>query len=190
MSALTDALNYVLDRRTAIGFDIGGSILAPGLPRLKIIETIQAISDEIPEELIELYEWRNGNNLISYFNCFIPNFSFKSLEDAIRNNKYNEELAFMSSAWGADLVVILGKDAGIYPIYCRDMVGGEIYEQCFDSLTAMFQTIAVCFDEDLYLWDTDLETIQGQNYERYCQIHKQHNPNSSPLQDAYFCEDL
>lgn len=120
MSALTDALNYLLDRRTAIGFDIGGSILAPGLPRLKIIETIQAISDQIPEELIDLSEWR----------------------------------------------------------------------KCFDSLTAMFQTIAVCFDEDLYLWDTDLETIQGQNYERYCQIHKQHNPNSSPLRDAYFCEDL
>ncbi|AFY92274.1 SMI1/KNR4 family protein [Chamaesiphon minutus] len=187
MSALTDALNYVLDRHTAINPDFASNLL-PGLPREKIIEMMKPIVDRAPEELIDLYEWHNGS---SFYYCFLPCFEFKPLEHAIemgingyhRNN--DNWLPIMDCNGDAQLIMMFGENPDTIPIYCRDLECG-IYEQCFNSLTTMIQTIAACFDENLYWCDEAQRRIQGRNYDRYCQIHKQYNPNSDLLHKMFF----
>lgn len=187
MSALTDALNYVLERHTALNPDFASNLL-PGLPREQIIEIMKAIVDRVPEELIELYEWRNGGG---FYYSFLPSFEFKPLEHAIEmgSNRYHKNndnwLPIMDCNADALLIMMLDPTSDINPIYCRDLECG-IYEHCFDSLTTMIQTIAACFDEDLYWCDEEIRRVEGRNYDRYCQIHKQYNPNSVPLRTMYF----
>jgi hypothetical protein len=185
MSALIDALNHALDRRIALNSKFA-SIIHPGLSREKIMEMTRDIPYEIPEELIELYEWHNGTDYV--YDNFIPVFEFRPLEDAM-NDAYNEyhddiSLSIMDFNGDVQLCMILRKDANTAPIYCRDMECG-IYEQCFESLTTMVQTIAACFDEDIYYWDVESKIIRGKNYDRYCQIHKKYNPNSALLSEMY-----
>ena len=189
MSALIDALNYALDRRIALNSEFA-SIIFPGLSRKKIMKMTRAIPCKIPEELIELYKWHNGADYV--YDNFIPGFEFKPLEYAIKmNGAYNEycddiALSIMDCNGDAQLCIVLGKDTSTAPIYCRDMEFG-IYEQCFESLTTMFQTIAACFDDEIYYWDVESKIIQGRYYDRYCQIHKSYNPNSSLLRRMYLC---
>jgi hypothetical protein len=187
MSVLTDALDRVLDRHTTINPNFASDLL-PGLPRKKIIEMMKDIIEPVPEELIELYEWHNGSD---YDYCFIPCFEFQPLEYAIekRSNRYHENndnwLPIMDCNGDAQIIMMFGVNSDTIPIYCRDMEFG-IYEQCFESLTTMIQTIAAYFDEDLYWYDEESRGIQGRNYARCCQIHKQYNPNSAPLRTMYF----
>jgi hypothetical protein len=187
MSALTETLDRVLDLHTAINPNFA-SDLQPGLPREQIIEMMKDIIDRVPEELIELYEWHNGSD---YDYCFLPCFNFQPLEYAIerRSNMYHENndnrLPIMDCNGDAQLIIMFGGNSDTSPIYCRDMECC-IYEQCFESLTTMIQTIAACFDEDLYWCDEESRLIQGRNYDRYCQIHKQYNPNSAPLWKMFF----
>jgi hypothetical protein len=187
MSALTDTLNYVLDRHTAINPDFASNLL-PGLPHEKIVEMMKDIVDRVPEELIDLYEWHNGGG--SYYS-FLPCFEFNPLEHAIerRISRYHINndnwLLIMDCNGDAQLIIMMfGENFDRNPIYCRDLECG-IYEQCFDSLTTMIQSIAACFD-DLYWCKEETRRIEGRNYDRYCQIHKQYNPNSTPLHKMYF----
>jgi hypothetical protein len=188
MSALIDALNHALDRRIALNSEFG-SIINPGLSREKIMEMTRDIPCDIPEELIDLYEWHNGTDYI--YDNFIPVFEFRPLEYAIEMNGICDEyyddisLPIMDCNGDAQLAIIIREVFDTTPIYCRDMEIG-IYEQCFESLTTMAQTIAVCFDEDLYYWDVESKNIGGRDYDRYCQIHKSYNPNSALLRQMYF----
>lgn len=88
MPTLTDVLNYVLDRHTAMNPDFASNLL-PGLPSEKIIEMMKDIVDRVPEELIELYEWHNGSG---FYYSFLPCFEFQPLEHAIERgiNGYHE----------------------------------------------------------------------------------------------------
>jgi hypothetical protein len=88
MSTLLDALNHVLDRRIALNPKFG-SIIHPGISREKIIEITRDIPYQIPEELIELYEWHNGAGFV--YDNFFPVFEFRPLEHAIdMNGRYDE----------------------------------------------------------------------------------------------------
>jgi hypothetical protein len=198
MSAFTDALDRLLDLHVAINPNFASALL-PGLSREKILEMIQDIPHQIPEELIELYEWHNGTNRHAYQD-FIPCFEFMSLEYAIeygQNNccEYNHNetddnwIAIMNCNGDAQIVVILSENANASPILCRDLELG-VYEQCFDSLTTMIQTIISLFEEGLHYYDKNSTTIEGRNYDRYCQIHEQYNIISSPIRELYgYCVD-
>jgi hypothetical protein len=111
----------------------------------------QNILCKIPEELIELYEWHNGADYV--YDNFIPFFEFRPLEYAVETNGVYDEiddvsLSIMDFNGDVQLAVIIDKDYGLAPVYCIDMESG-VYEQCFDSSIAMFQTVAACFDEKL-----------------------------------------
>jgi hypothetical protein len=187
MSTLTDTLNYILDRRIALDSKFV-STLQPGLSRASILEMTRDIPCKIPEELIELYEWHNGADYV--YDNFIPVFEFRPLEYAATTNGVYDELdeismSIMDLNGDVQLVIILDKDYDLAPIYCIDLECG-VCEQCFDSLTTMFQTFAACFDEDLYWSDEESGLIKSRNYDLYCQIHKRYNPNSTPLGNPYF----
>jgi hypothetical protein len=191
MSVLIDTLNYILDRRIALDPKFV-STLQPGLSRESILEMTRDIPCEIPEELIELYEWHNGADYV--YDSFIPVFEFRPLEYAVETNGVYDEIedismSIMDLNGDVQLVIILDRDCDLAPIYCIDVEDG-VYEQCFDSLTTMFQTIAACFDEDLYWWDEKSGIIKSRNYDLYCQIHSRYNPNSTPLGNSYFGDDI
>jgi hypothetical protein len=191
MSALIDTLNYILDRRIALDPKFV-STLRPGLSRENIIDMTRDISCKIPEELIELYEWHNGADYV--YDNFILFFEFRPLEYAVETNGMHDEiddisLSIMDFNGDVQLAIILDRDCGLAPVYCIDMESG-VYEQCFDSLTTMFQTIAACFDEDLYWWNEESEIIKFRNYDLYCQIHSKYNPNSTPLNNSYFDDNM
>jgi hypothetical protein len=184
MSELTNVLNNILVRQIERNPEFE-SILLPGLSRQEILQITQDIPCQIPEELIQLYEWRNGMNRHAYEN-FIPCFEFESIEYAIDTNNRDCDnwLPIMNCDGNAHLIVMLGDNTDLSPIWCRDLELG-VYEQCFDSLTKMFQTIEMCFDKNLYLWNETSEHLESLNYERYCQVHKENNPNSALMRNYY-----
>lgn len=94
MSELTNALNGILnwfENNKPSTIDS----LQPGLT----IEEIESIVKDLPfrltQEVIELYQWRNG--MIDDGSCFFSAFRFLPLEEAI------EELKLMEEAWGLSL---------------------------------------------------------------------------------------
>jgi hypothetical protein len=198
MSALTEALDRVLDRHVALNPNFASALL-PGLSREKILEMTQDIPHPIPEELIEIYEWHNGSDPCVYAD-FIPCFEFKSLEHGIEYFKDNwcqhnydktksNWIAIMDCNGDAQLVVILGGDTNTSPVWCRDLELG-VYEQCFDSLTTMIQTISSLFEEGLHYYGSASTPIRGRNYDRYCKIHKKYNYTASPIRELYgYCQD-
>jgi hypothetical protein len=190
MSTLTDTLNYILDCRITLDPKFVPT-LRPGLSREDILEMTTDIPCEMPEELIELYEWHNGADYV--YDNFIPVFEFRPLEYAVETNGVYDDIddismSIMDFNGDFQLLIILGKDSDLAPIYFIDLECG-VYEQCFDSLTTMFQTFAACFDEDLYWWDEESGIIKSRNYDLYCKIHNKYNPNSTPLGNSYFPGD-
>jgi hypothetical protein len=198
MSVLTDALDRALHHRILLESRFA-KIVLPGLSRDRILGMTAHLPYRIPEELIELYQWRNGTAPEGW-DSFISCFEFLPLENAIdTHNGYwhfddlvdaNEEsyrsgLPIMDCNGDAHLLAIFGKDSYKAPIWCMDLELG-VREQCFDSLTAMSQTIAECYEEGLYWWNPESATFDRRNYKRFLQLHQKYNQYSTPLSDMYF----
>ncbi|MEC4894337.1 MAG: hypothetical protein SAL07_02925 [Oscillatoria sp. PMC 1051.18] len=89
MSNLTEALNRIMNWLEEYQPEYAASFL-PGLSRSEIDELIQPFNIVIPEEIYELYQWRNGRSIEPFINCGYVNpciHDFMRLHDAVdRNN--------------------------------------------------------------------------------------------------------
>jgi hypothetical protein len=84
MSILTDSLELILP---AIEQDFPRLVdsFLPGLPKQQIQSMIASLDLPCPEELIELYHWRNGCDIGTDRDGFPPGFVFLPLEEVVEN---------------------------------------------------------------------------------------------------------
>ncbi|XHX80608.1 MAG: SMI1/KNR4 family protein [Stenomitos frigidus ULC029] len=94
MSLLVETLNRIvafLESSHPIMIGIARS-LQPGLSYEEITSKLEDFSYLLPTELIELYQWRNGQ-AGAYPDEFLPYYRLLSLEDALKEYKCQIELA-------------------------------------------------------------------------------------------------
>jgi hypothetical protein len=84
MSELTDALEATFSVLQA-SFPEQAKSFLPGLPKEKIRKTIGSLGLPCPDELVDLYHWRNGSNSGCLRYGFPPELIFLPLEEVVDN---------------------------------------------------------------------------------------------------------
>jgi hypothetical protein len=85
MSLLSSSLELILPAIRECGFSELADSFLPGLPREEIRAMLEGLGIPCPDELIDLYHWRNGTPLGTNRYGFPPEFIFLPLEEVIEN---------------------------------------------------------------------------------------------------------
>lgn len=176
----------------------------PGLSLSEIDEKVKVLPFRLPQEVYELYQWRNGftpgkrgsmnalgghdfHNLDFLVNHYFD-FMNSSLEYAL--NKNSDSVPIRNPQWfsllGHDQLdfFVIGEleQKQASPIYCFDY--GDIYDfrpkLKYSSLTSMMLTIAECYETGAYYHYRveELEQISfGMNYQLAESIRQKYNPD-------------
>lgn len=186
MSELTQALNRIMIWLSKNQPSFANSFL-PGLTNQEIQTKIQHLPIELPEEIYELYCWRNGTE--GRHNCeFYPALNFLTLEKAVKLyedivtlDNTEEEIKFEGYklfpfiTTDAELTNVLVKDKQeksslIIDLYLEDCEPEIIYT----SLTNMMLTIAECYETGAYYLSED--GFVEQNEAKATEILRKYNP--------------
>lgn len=162
MSELTQALNRIMTWLSENQPSFAASFL-PGLTNEQIHAAVKHLPFELPEEIYELYRWRNGTE--AEHDCVIyPAMDFLTLEEAI---KFHEDIATLENTEleirfeGYKLFPFIANDAEISNVLVKDKpekTSPVIYfahEDCepeivYSSLTNMMLAIAECYEAGAY----------------------------------------
>lgn len=147
--------------------------LQPGLTREQIDAQVQALPFRLPEEVYQLYQWRNGS-LITAPVEFMPQYRLLSLEDAIAERKFSYDIYLevrgdevRDSDDNGCWLPLFAEDGNYYvvkgdanpqanaPILHRSEIAcdREDLALIFNNLTDMMQAIAECFETGVYYFD-------------------------------------
>ena len=139
------------------------STFLPGLSREEIEATVADLPGQIPEEVYELYQWRNGTPEEDIETVAYPYLGFIPLEEAVQACK-----ALVELNRDDELVVFEGKS--LFPFFCSNgeycsvILDSQQQEQSlvldigaecdvsiiYKSLTSMMVTLAECCETGAY----------------------------------------
>jgi hypothetical protein len=186
MSAISEGMERVVEAIRRKGFPLNDS-LRPGLSEQEIQDKVGHLTFPLPPEIVELYQWRNGQTPESQILLFRDQ-RFLSLDEALDDYQMIQTY-FVPALGGVDVGVDLkscfpfaGFEGANYVVPCRGqtLVTGydlpvisvfEGIEVHFLSFRTMADTIVAWYEagvhrvEDLFV-DSTLEL----------RIWKQHNP--------------
>jgi HEAT repeat protein len=170
-ASLTQALEQILSHWQAKAPTVAQS-LQSGLTRNQIETQLQTLPFRLPEEVYQLYQWRNGSEDrrgLAHQVEFMPQYVMLSLEEAIAEYKAIQEMLlfdfedeeeveesktfwFPLFARDSDYYVIQGdfESKATAPIFDFSEVGLELR---FNCLTDMMLAIAECFETGSYSID-------------------------------------
>lgn len=154
MSALTEALNRIFNwlqqhNPKAISY------LKPGLTYAEIEELTKNFSVLLPQEVYELYQWRNGSNSDAITFIF-DNMELLPLQKALKLYKVTRQSKpdlfplFFSEAELKYSEIVLQGNFDNYPITFSDAKEYDLVELGYTSLTSMILTIAECYENGAY----------------------------------------
>jgi len=168
MFVLTDALNRILnwllhnDPKAA-------SSLQPGLTRTEINELVKCLPFQLPEEVYELYQWRNGCQPEQEFLIF-HRMELLSIQKAIKYseiNRLSEEIYKLYDSHTFPLFysipdltcgeIVIDRDVKNYQIIFSDIKEYGLFKLGYTNLTSMMLTIAECYEEGIYQLIADSE---------------------------------
>lgn len=203
MGELTNALERIFDWMQKHDPYIS-SIWQPGLSLSEIEDKVKVLPFRLPQEVYELYQWRNGFMLgkkgwvmaLGGHDFYNLDFQVKQYFDTKEYCEKcmaldNSSEPFRDSQWFS----LLGHDKQDYfvigeqeqkqasPIYCFDY--GDIYDfrakLKYNSLTSMMLTIAECYETGAYyhyMTEGSNITTFGMDYQAAESIRKKYNPDS------------
>jgi HEAT repeats/SMI1 / KNR4 family (SUKH-1) len=174
MSDLTDALNKILywlqqNRPSDV------ELLETGLSEAEIEEIIEDLPLQLPQDILELYKWKNGSTIIGEYENFCWAFewwSFYSLEIVI--NGYRHRLkSSRNHYWAPEFPYKTHNSLGIFfspeltdtgyavidetkhqvspIIFLHSKAGADTPIIKYASLTTMMQTVAECYEQAYYM---------------------------------------
>ncbi len=163
MSILTQALESIFHSLEQYAPQEAASF-QPGLTRTEIDNLMKNIPYKLPEEVYELYQWRNGSGTDHLHFCFGGRI-FMPLEEAIdfyrggikANEDFNPPEPFWNPLWfpifeiyDTFSVVVMAKKPrkSSWVIECASET--DIFEVSDKSLTNMMLTIAECCETGAY----------------------------------------
>ncbi|MDY6901098.1 MAG: hypothetical protein SWZ49_23905 [Cyanobacteriota bacterium] len=205
MSVLTDSLNRIMQWLEENRPDYAASFL-PGLSDAEIREKLTNVELELPEEIYELYRWRNGvEDGEDLKSIAYPSMAFMSLDEAIKyhldivdnidiqehedfesifelldanqvNNCSDKYLFPFLRANCCFCAVLLGKDKQKHSPII-DISDALDLEMIFLSLTSMMQTLAKYFETGAYYLGED--NFLDWDEEKIEPIFQKYNPGLS-----------
>lgn len=165
--------------------------LQPGLTREEIEEKVRNLPFRLPEEVYQLYQWRDGDGQWDYGKSrLLPGYSFIPLEAALEEyvaiNQYREDLLqdHQEEVWQKPWFPILMFDPKEYlfipgevekiktaPVFQLFLESGESLK--YATVTSMLLTIAECYETGAYyLSDGYLK----EDEEKVASIQRKYNP--------------
>lgn len=190
MSELTQALNRIMTWLSENQPSFAASFI-PGLTNQQIDAAVQHLSFELPEEIYELYLWRNGTE--GRHDCeFYPAMNFVTLEKAVKlyediatNDGTEEEIRFegyqlfpfivTDNEFTNILIETKEKSSPVIDFYAEDCEPEIVYS----SLTNMMLTIAECYETGAYYLAKD--GFVEQNEVKAAKIFRKYNPEISEI---------
>lgn len=173
--------------------------LQPGLSREQIEAQVQALPFCLPEEVYQLYQWRNGSLATAPVDL-MPQYRMLSLEDAIADRKLSYEIYL---GCRGDEVRDSDDDISWLPLFAEDgnfyVVKGDTNPQAsmpilsrseysttqddltlvFNNLTDMMLAIAECFETGVYYFDDYNYLCSDGDDPREAQIWQKYQPNQT-----------
>jgi|GEM_PF-801097 len=188
MSSLTKALDRILNWLVKNNPELALS-LQPGLTRAEIDQQIMGLPFTLPEEVYELYQWRNGDRNWEYCGL-LPGYGLLPLSQAIEEytqiQQYQDDLRdnHPEEVWQKPWFPVLMFDGKEYllvvcetekqeasPVWWLFLEDGVTLK--YPSLTSLFLMAAECYETGAYyLQNKYLE----QNEEQVRQIQQKYNP--------------
>ncbi|NQE34274.1 HEAT repeat domain-containing protein [Microcoleus asticus] len=171
------------------------SLLQPGLSNNEIEELVKDLSIQFPQELYDLYKWKNGSeDSLGIANAayIFEYFSFYPLETAIeqyrsklnfnkqwRNNIYSSswmELFFCYIPEVGGYVLVDGSQEISQVIFAYHKDADDITKK-YTNLTSMITTIAECYETGAYSITKDeyFTGSQTKDHQKAHQIWCKHN---------------
>lgn len=202
MSVLTDSLNRIMAWLEVNRPDYAALFL-PGLSDEEIRDKLVNLELELPEEIYELYRWRNGtededmkslvpsiefrhlDQAIKYYNNFVGNpltvFDEKDYQnifeklDINRGNIYGNKFLFPFSCTNGRYysAVLLSKEQQRYSPIVHISFHFEL-KVIYRNLTGMMQTFAECLETGVYYLDE--EGFLDGNEQKMLPIFQKYNP--------------
>jgi SMI1 / KNR4 family (SUKH-1) len=203
MSLLIDSLERLMVYMNQYMPDHANSFL-PGLPEAQIQEMVERLGLPCPQEIIDLYQWRNGTQRQFEFIGYPPEFCFTPLEEIVEiyeEYRSTEALAVFDTISPYDatinslaaldihenqkLLPFLWHQGDIYTVVASTNESYVLYDHVedgeprliFDNLTSMMQTLSVCYEEQVY-YLSDEGSIEINNLE-FSHIFQRYNPLTS-----------
>lgn len=203
MSVLTDSLNQIMRWLEENRPDYAASFL-PGLSDAEIREKLTNVELELPEEIYELYRWRNGvEDGEDLKSIAYPSMVFMPLDEAI---KYHLGIIDIDILEHEDLPTIFELlDANQVDIYSNTHLFPFLRSNCdfcavllskdkqkhspiidishdldlyfgYRSLTSMMQTLAEYLETGAYYLDEEQEYYLNGDEEKMLPIFQKYNP--------------
>ncbi len=202
MSVLTDSLNQIMRWLEENRPDYAASFL-PGLSDAEIREKLANVELELPEEIYELYRWRNGVEGGEDLKSVVyPSMEFMHLDEAIEyhlgivenvNILDEEDFQSIFELLDANQVDIY-TDKNLFPflrsncVFCAVLLSKEKQQHSpiidisdaldlsliFRSLTSMMQTLAEYFETGAYYLGEE-DYLNGDE-EKMLPIFQKYNP--------------
>lgn len=154
MSALTEALNRIFNwlqqhNPKAISY------LKPGLTYAEIEDLAEKFSVLLPQEVYELYQWRNGSSSdkLTFIFDKMELLPLKKALNFYKVTRQSEPYFFPLFFSEVDLKyceIVLQENFGNYSIIFSDAKEYDLVEPGYTSLTSMMLTIAECYENDAY----------------------------------------
>lgn len=192
---ITDCFKRIVKKQTEIGYHFP-TILRPSATHEQIERTEKELGIKFNDELVELYSFAEGTTLDEVTPCgktgLIPIHSFLNLQDAIsyyqrgfepdeffRNldsgyRPGNKLFPFLEDGAGNCYWVDLNESENHGRLYWTNTFGDQP-DYLFNSLTALFQVIDECYEQDIFTLDND--GYLDCNYTRFGQVAKKLNPD-------------
>jgi hypothetical protein len=182
---MTDALNRIMTWLES-NAPSSAAAFAPGLEPEALRLTLDALPFKLPQEVHDLYCWRNGTEQHMLHRLFYD-FVFRPLEDAIACAGYmNEEFKEIRQLEGdltylfpifdleKDYFVVAGNSTSISisPVYMTDCI--DPTSLAFNSLTAMMLTIAEAYESGVYTVDAEGD-VDCSNTDLFGEIARKYN---------------
>ena len=192
MQALERILHHIQNQAPG-----AAQALQRGLTREQIAAQLEGLPFRLPEEVYQLYQWRNGSTAEARVE-FLPQYRFLSLEEAIAEWQFVDHLAreiYENLDGNPQQELIDSSECHWLPLFAEDgnyyVISGDTESRetasishrfyinfelklQFDSLTEMMEAIAECFDTRAYYFD--LYSYLNADYVRAAQVWLRHQP--------------
>lgn len=202
MSAIRAALERILECLQLQSPQMVQS-LQPGLTTTEIA-AIADLPFQLPTEVVEIYQWRNGSSYEPRCYEILPCYCFLSLDEAIRQYRLTIDIISYIENWqeyfNPSWLPLFALDGNFYvvasdwdpskpaPITYYDeylSCGGSGQEFEFDSLTDMLLAVAECWEQGAYYADAygNPETDEAKEIQIHLKYHPQQRKAIAALLD-------
>jgi hypothetical protein len=170
-------------------------LLQDGLDKKEIFTLLHQYFDNIPDEIYDIYQWKNGTQDIPHIAVgklwIIPMYYFINLNKAVRTyyrqslkEKYFEKNFFpLFASGGGELLLIDMAEKNIanrqiYYFYLGNTEPDfDVMISYYDNFEKMLETTIECFNRGIYFVNSEDGSVDC-NYDLEYKLSKELNPNS------------